>query len=91
MRNPRARALPLNRISGLHLAAALLCRGVDAPRPVATSKRRTFVPSYDAVMDVVKTHYGAYGIGVEYVYTLVHKAPPTVFPEYVVPSAASHR
>jgi hypothetical protein len=49
------------------------------------------VPSYDVVMDVVKTHYGAYGIGVEYVYTLVHKAPPTVFAEYVVPSAASHR
>jgi len=47
--------------------------------------------TYDAVMDIVKTHYGAYGIGVEYVYTMVHKAPPTVLPEYVVPSAASHR
>src|SRR2546428_5693165 len=47
--------------------------------------------TYDAVMDIVKTHYGAYGIGVEYVYTMVHKAPPTVFPEYVVPSAANHR
>jgi len=35
--------------------------------------------TYDAVMDIVKTHYGAYGIGVEYVYTMVHKAPPTVF------------
>ncbi len=31
--------------------------------------------TYDAVMDIVKTHYGAYGIGVEYVYTMVHKAP----------------
>jgi nicotinamidase-related amidase len=47
--------------------------------------------TYDAVMDIVKTHYGASGIGVEYVYTMVHKAPPTVFPEYVVPSAANHR
>jgi len=47
--------------------------------------------TYDAVMDIVKTHYGAYGIGVEYAYTLVHKAPPTVFPEYVVPSVATHR
>jgi hypothetical protein len=28
---------------------------------------------------------------VEYVYTMVHKAPPTVFPEYVVPSAAKRR
>jgi nicotinamidase-related amidase len=40
---------------------------------------------------VVLTTVGAYGTGVEYVYTMVHKAPPTVFPEYVVPSAASHR
>jgi nicotinamidase-related amidase len=47
--------------------------------------------TYDAVMDIVKTHYGAYGIGVEYAYTMVHKAPPTVFPDYVIPSPANHR
>jgi nicotinamidase-related amidase len=47
--------------------------------------------TYDAVMDIVKTHYGAYGIGVEYAYTMVHKAPPTVFPEYVIPSPMKHR
>jgi nicotinamidase-related amidase len=47
--------------------------------------------TYDAVMDIVKSHYGAYGIGVEYAYTMVHKAPPTVFPEYVVPAAANRR
>ena len=41
--------------------------------------------TYDAVMDIVKTHCGAYGIGVEYAYTMVHKASPTIFPEYVVP------
>src|ERR1700745_67060 len=44
--------------------------------------------TYDAVMDIIKSHYGAYGIGVEYVYTMVHKAPATVFPEYVVPTLA---
>jgi nicotinamidase-related amidase len=44
--------------------------------------------TYDAVMDVVKNHFGAYGIGVEYVYTMVHGAPPTVFPEYVIPQLA---
>ena len=38
--------------------------------------------TYDAVIDIVKTHLGAYGIGVEYAYTMVHKAPNTVFPEY---------
>jgi nicotinamidase-related amidase len=43
--------------------------------------------TYDAVMDIVKTHYGAYGVGVEYAYTMVHKAPVTKFPEYVVPAA----
>jgi nicotinamidase-related amidase len=47
--------------------------------------------TYDAVMDIVKTHCGAYGIGVEYAYTMVHGAPPTKFPEYVVPSAAAHK
>jgi len=44
--------------------------------------------TYDAVMDVVKSHLGAYGIGVEYAYTMVHGAPPTVFPEYEVPQPA---
>ena len=47
--------------------------------------------TYDAVMDIVKTHYGAYGVGVEYAYTMVHNAPPTVFPAYVIPQATSHR
>ncbi|MBS1213657.1 MAG: hydrolase [Proteobacteria bacterium] len=44
--------------------------------------------TYDAVMDIVKTHCGAYGMGVEYAYTMVHGAPETKFPEYVVPAAA---
>src|SRR5580658_6518663 len=44
--------------------------------------------TYDAVMDVVKNHYGAYGMGVEYAYTMVHGAQPTVFPKYVVPQPA---
>jgi len=48
--------------------------------------------TYGAVMDVVKIHLGAYGIGVEYAYTMVHGAPPTVFPEYEVPQpAVAHR
>src|SRR5712692_5846725 len=46
--------------------------------------------TYDAVMDIVKTHFGAYGIGVEYAYTMVHGAAATKYPEYVVP-AASHK
>jgi nicotinamidase-related amidase len=41
--------------------------------------------TYDAVMDIVRTHFGAYGAGVEYAYTMVHGAPPTKFPQYTVP------
>ena len=41
--------------------------------------------TYDAVSDVVKTHCGAYGMGVEYAYTMLHGAPATVYPSYVVP------
>jgi nicotinamidase-related amidase len=44
--------------------------------------------TYDAVMDIVKTHCGAYGVGVEYAYTMVHGAAATRFPEYVIPTAA---
>ena len=43
--------------------------------------------TYDAVMDIVKNHFGAYGMGVEYAYTMVHGAPATKFPEYVIPAA----
>jgi nicotinamidase-related amidase len=38
--------------------------------------------TYDPVMDLVKTHCGAYGAGVEYAYTMVHGAPPTMLPGY---------
>ncbi|MEO0819276.1 MAG: hydrolase [Pseudomonadota bacterium] len=34
--------------------------------------------TYDAVMDLVKEHSGAYGMGVDYCYTMVHKAPERV-------------
>src|SRR2546425_11661383 len=48
--------------------------------------------TYDAVMDLVKNHFGAYGIGVEYAYTMVHGAPATEFAEYEVPEPAlAHR
>jgi hypothetical protein len=40
-------------------------------------------------MDIVKHHLGAYGVGVEYAYTMVHGAPETKYPEYVVPAAAA--
>lgn len=31
---------------------------------------------YDALMQLIREHGGAYGTGVEYCYTMVHKAPP---------------
>ena len=47
--------------------------------------------TYDAVMDIVKTHCGAYGVGVEYAYTMVHGAPETKYPAYAVPATAAHK
>ena len=47
--------------------------------------------TYDAVMDIVKTHCGAYGMGVEYASTMLHGAPPTKWLEYVVPTAVAHQ
>jgi hypothetical protein len=32
--------------------------------------------TYDAVIDIVKQHAGAYGAGVEYAYTMVHGQAP---------------
>jgi nicotinamidase-related amidase len=46
--------------------------------------------TYDAVMDIVKEHMGAYGMGVEYAYTMVHGAEATRYPEYFIP-AATHK
>jgi nicotinamidase-related amidase len=46
--------------------------------------------TYAGVMDIVKSHGGAYGMGVEYAYTMVHNAPPTNLPDWVPPAAESH-
>jgi nicotinamidase-related amidase len=47
--------------------------------------------TYEAVMDIVKTHYGAYGVGVEYAYTMIHGASPSRYPEYFAPVAGAAR
>jgi nicotinamidase-related amidase len=47
--------------------------------------------TYDAVTDIIKTYYGAYGMGIEYAATLVHGGPATALPRYEVPApAAAH-
>ena len=38
--------------------------------------------TYTAVMDIVREHSGAYGMGVDYAYTMVHKAPSRQKSEY---------
>ena len=46
--------------------------------------------TYDAVMELVKEHSGAYGMGVDYAYTMVHKAPQrTEHGPILAPVAAS--
>lgn len=41
---------------------------------------------YDALMGLVRQHAGAYGAGVEYAYTMVHKAPQSAKKPQVVAS-----
>lgn len=50
-----------------------------------------FKETYDGVVDIVKNHGGAYGVGVEYAYTMVHGAPQTQFPTWVPPLELAHK
>jgi nicotinamidase-related amidase len=43
---------------------------------------------YNALMSLIKEHGGAYGSGVEYAYTMVHKAPQSAQKPHVVPKKA---
>jgi nicotinamidase-related amidase len=43
--------------------------------------------TYPAVTDIIRSHCGAYGVGIEYAATMVRGAAPTVFPEYKVPES----
>ncbi|MCS7048615.1 MAG: hydrolase [Verrucomicrobiae bacterium] len=45
---------------------------------------------YDALMRILKQHAGAYGVGIEYAYTMVHKAPQSAQKPHVVPKKAGH-
>jgi nicotinamidase-related amidase len=47
--------------------------------------------TYTAVMDVVKHHGGAYGMGVEYAYTMVHGAPATAHEGWDAPLEVVHK
>jgi len=43
---------------------------------------------YNELMGILKQHAGAYGAGVEYAYTMVHKAPQSAKEPQVVPPAS---
>ncbi|MDB6039409.1 MAG: putative isochorismatase [Verrucomicrobiales bacterium] len=45
---------------------------------------------YSALMAILKQQAGAYGIGVEYAYTMVHHAPQSAQKPQIVPKAAAH-
>ena len=42
-------------------------------------------------MDIVKTHFGAYGMGVEYAYTMIHGGRGDKVSEYVIPAPVVHK
>jgi hypothetical protein len=41
-------------------------------------------------MRILKQHAGAYGVGIEYAYTMVHHAPQSAQKPQVVPNTAGH-
>jgi nicotinamidase-related amidase len=45
---------------------------------------------YDKLMGLIKNQGGAYGVGVEYAYTMVHHAPQSAQTPQVVPARAEH-
>jgi nicotinamidase-related amidase len=45
---------------------------------------------YDALMGILKQHAGAYGIGVEYAYTMVHKAPQSAKVPHKIVGGVKH-
>lgn len=45
---------------------------------------------YNALMGILKQQAGAYGVGVEYAYTMVHKAPQSAQKPHVVAKKAAH-
>jgi len=45
--------------------------------------------TYDATLEIVKDHSGAYGMGVDYAYTMVHKAPERTDHGPMVPAIAA--
>ncbi|WAC49668.1 hydrolase [Asticcacaulis sp. SL142] len=46
--------------------------------------------TYNGVMEIVRDHFGAYGMGVDYAYTHVHKAPQRGEFAHVVKGALEH-
>lgn len=46
--------------------------------------------TYDGLMDIIRAHFGAYGMGVDYAYTMVHKAPQRGSYAHVAPHPAGH-
>lgn len=45
---------------------------------------------YDELMGLLKQHAGAYGSGIEYAYTMVHKAPQSALKPQVVAKKTAH-
>jgi nicotinamidase-related amidase len=47
--------------------------------------------TYDALMEIVKSHFGAYGMAVEYAYTMVHEPEAPLYPRFVVSAPNAYK
>jgi nicotinamidase-related amidase len=45
---------------------------------------------YNLLMGLIRQHGGAYGVGVEYAYTMVHHAPQSALKPQIVPKKSGH-
>ena len=45
---------------------------------------------YNQLMGIIKQHGGAYGVGAEYAYTMVHHAPQSALKPQIVPKKPAH-
>ena len=65
------------------------CCGATSPAAQEAALSRKNKEHYDALMKLLRPQAGAYGVGVEYAYTMVHHAPQSAQKPQIVPKKAA--